>query len=75
MNYELIEAEFNDIMHLFLNRKIGNTQSKEDFINKYSEKVSELIRIIAKRQDKPTKTVLKRKVRQSQKDLEKIKLM
>ena len=29
MNYELIEAEFNDIMHLFLNRKIGNTQSKE----------------------------------------------
>jgi hypothetical protein len=29
MNYEMIEAEFDEIIYILLNRKIGNTQSKE----------------------------------------------
>lgn len=28
LNYEMIEAELDDILYVFLNRKIGNTQSK-----------------------------------------------
>lgn len=29
LNYEMVESEFDEILYVFLNRKIGNTQSKE----------------------------------------------
>lgn len=29
LNYEMIESELDEILYVFLNRKIGNTQSKE----------------------------------------------
>ena len=43
LNYEMIEAELDDILYVFLNRKIGNTQSKEEFLKKYRETVRSLV--------------------------------
>jgi hypothetical protein len=39
MNYEMVEAEFDEIIYILLNRKIGNTQSKEEFVKRYREMV------------------------------------
>jgi hypothetical protein len=35
MNYEMISSEFDEIVYILLNRKIGNAQNKEEFLKKY----------------------------------------
>ena len=39
MNYEMISIEFDEIVYKLLNRKIGNTHSKEEFVGLYKEAI------------------------------------
>jgi hypothetical protein len=54
MNYEMIRSEFDDILFKLLNRKIGNTHSKEDFLKKYKEIVKNMVSEITKRREEVT---------------------
>ena len=48
LNYEMIESEFDEILYVFLNRKIGNTQSKEEFLKKYKEVIKSIANLVSK---------------------------
>lgn len=55
----MIESEFDEILYLFLNRKIGSTQSKEEFLKKYKETVKAISNAVARhRQEHQTSTQL-----------------
>lgn len=55
LNYEMIESEFDEILYVFLNRKIGNTQSKEEFLKKYKEVIRSIANLVSKvREDNAT---------------------
>ena len=42
----MIESEFDEILYVFLNRKIGNTQSKEEFLKKYREIIKSIVSVV-----------------------------
>ena len=43
MNYEMISSEFDEILYILLNRKIGNAQNKEEFLKKYKEAIRNIL--------------------------------
>lgn len=48
MNYELIESEFDQILYLIINKKVGNTSEKEEYLKRYKDIVKNLILLIQK---------------------------
>jgi hypothetical protein len=51
LNYEMIGSEFDEILFKLLNRKIGNTSSKEEYLKKYKETIRNMIEEVAKRRE------------------------
>jgi hypothetical protein len=74
LNYEMIESEFDEILYVFLNRKIGNTQSKEEFLKKYKDVIRSIVAVVTKASEesqKQTRTLQFNFKRISAKDREK----